>query len=508
MKRNNVVKRFSIASLCLATAFSAFSGTWSFGNDVALAEGTEKSAATTVQATDLLDTTAAVTQDETGLRISSDAAYTATFKKVFLYDTTFNFRFAETATTAIYGDFNIRVADVSDENNYFDIKYYVSKSSTDRTSNYTGLYVQWGDEKRTCSAQGQTAYNALQTGKKASAYAPNFLNYGNNNARMSDLTIKWQGDNLLVTSNTAVNTNRYTIAKFDGTYDTTVSKKGFVSYKSGWGLPKLSFPNGYTITVSSNFTQEGVEDHGSDVLFESIVSDGMFYDFTSKTQFANDNYMKGYAALKEPTEKGQVFLGWKDAKNNLYSTAYIVDSHLDIGSYEKVFLGFDTVNGASVRAVGNSGIRFQTTFSANDYEKTKDYIQSFGTLLAWTDTLTKGEFMIGNYQGSSTFAQVANTKGTFAYTDGFGNDYQAYSLVVINIAEANYAKSYSARGYLVVEYADGTTQTVYTDYNTADNSRSIADVAYRLKTTNPSEYNAMSDTQKAIVDAYAAAYVA
>ena len=237
MKRNNVVKRFSIASLCLATAFSAFSGTWSFGNDVALAEGTEKSAATTVQATDLLDTTAAVTQDETGLRISSDAAYTATLKKVFLYDTAFNFRFAETATTAIYGDFNIRVADVSDENNYFDIKYYVSKSSdSTQNDNKTGLYVQWKDQVRTCANNGYTAYNALQTGKNASNYAPNFLNNGKYTDRLAELKIQWTGDVLSVTSNTTYdqkNSVRRALAKFDGTYDTTVSKKGFVVLTGG-----------------------------------------------------------------------------------------------------------------------------------------------------------------------------------------------------------------------------------------------------------------------------------
>ena len=77
---------------------------------------------------------------------------------------------------------------------------------------------------------------------------------------------------------------------------------------------------------------------------------------------------------------------------------------------------------------------------------------------------------------------------------------------VIDIAD--YTKAFSARGYLVIYYADGLTNTVYTDYNETDNSRSIAEVAYRLKTMNPDSYNAISDAKKAIMDAYATAYVA
>ena len=115
MKRNNVAKRFGIVSLCLATLFAAFSGIASMGNKVALA-------ADTIQTTDLVHTQAAVTQDETGLRISSDDPYSATLKTVCKGDTTVKFRFAEKAEGKygpMYGDFNIRITDVTDDSNYF-----------------------------------------------------------------------------------------------------------------------------------------------------------------------------------------------------------------------------------------------------------------------------------------------------------------------------------------------------------------------------------------------------
>ena len=81
-----------------------------------------------------------------------------------------------------------------------------------------------------------------------------------------------------------------------------------------------------------------------------------------------------------------------------------------------------------------------------------------------------------------------------------------HSMALVKIKD--FTKAYSARGYLVVKYVDGTTETVYTDYNVADNSRSIAEVANLFKTQDPETYEAMNDAQKAIVDAYVAEYVA
>ena len=78
-------------------------------------------------------------------------------------------------------------------------------------------------------------------------------------------------------------------------------------------------------------------------------------------------------------------------------------------------------------------------------------------------------------------------------------------MALVSIKEANYTKAYSARGYLVVKYANDTTQTVYTDYNVSENSRSVAEVAYKLKQS--SEYTTYTSAQQKIVDTFANAYV-
>ena len=185
------------------------------------------------------------------------------------------------------------------------------------------------------------------------------------------------------------------------------------------------------------------------------------------------------------------------------STAFISTAKADVSTPPTLTM----LDGASVRIDtsenSQSGIRFTTLFDTAEYTAAANYIKAFGTLIAYTDTLTADkDFTIENYTGESTFKAVANTKGTYIYTDKQGATFTAYSMALVDIV--NYAKAYSARGYLVVEYADGTTQTIYTDYDATNNSRSIQQVAQRLKDTDMAAYNAMTDKQKAIIDAYVA----
>ena len=552
MKQNNVAKRFGIASLCLATAFSAFSGL--VGN-VALAEDDQEPAQNTVQTTDFVNVTdtatVAVTEEAahvtgnkldkdktsfTGLRISSDDPYAATFKTVFDGNMQIRFRFPETYTNGLYGDFNFRFTDATDASNYFDITYYVEKESDTKVA--TAPYIQWGDEIRMSTHSANNAYvwtNEKVSNKDTYQFAPAFLtkastNYEARGDRMGILELVWVGGILTVKSNTIGNAeSNYNadvmipIASFDGTYDTTQPDNGLIGKQTKdpdtgdvtqdrcGGLPLMNFENGYTVTISSSFEDERTTDKATDVFINSIMCDNT-YDF-SKTEFTKNAQMttfeNDFEFLPAPTtapQAGKVFLGYKSTDGKLYGVGSLARKDANL---EPLAISYDTINGASVRvdvAGGQSGIRFMTVFNPTEYEAVKGYIQSFGTLIAYTDTLTNGDFTIANYAGGAAFAQVKNTKGTFAYTDKAGNEYVAYSMALVNIQD--YTKAYSARGYLVVEYVDGSVATVYTDYNAADNSRSIAEVATLFKTQDAEKYAELTLEEQAIVDAYAAAYVA
>ena len=521
MKRNNVAKRFGIATLCLATAISAFSGITSFAtSNVAVAEETTK-----VAATDFVDTkTATVTQESftsmnTGntsttthnaLAIRSGAAYEGTFKTVFKGNASFTYRFAEELATTIYGDFKFHIEDVTDPTNCFDLIYYARRTSSTASSNWTGFYLQYGDVIRTTSTASNYT-SAVPASKIVTSgtspindFLPHFLCRGNKSTRRNVLSFTWDSDGVMTiktysakSSNAA--TYAHTLAKFDGTETFTSNKTDTV-----WGLPKISFPNGYKVSFSSNFTKSGVADQGSDVCFSSIVNNGTTYDFNTDTEITKDDYMKEYEELYG-TKMNDVLLGYKDADGNLYASSDYADG------YAPVYLGFDTMNGASVRidpTGGQSGIRFMTLFDSTEYTAASGYIQSCGTLIAYTDSLTNGDFTFENYsseieEGTRIGKQENTPEKRFDYTDQSGT-YKAYSMALVGITD--YTQTYSARGYLVVVYADETTQTFYTDYNEADNARSIAEVAYKVQQLP--DYQNYTAAQKAVVDGYAEAYVA
>lgn len=532
MKRNNIAKQIGIASLCLGVAISAFSGISSFNKSISFSG---KAETTSVQGTDFVsasgDTTTTVTQDASGLRVSSDVAYQATFNRVFYGNTTFTFKFPENhGEKTLYGDFRFRVTDATDANNYFDVIYYVSRGYISTTANnWTTVYLKWKDEIRTSStttsANGIKWYNFKPTGTNEDAEKKNWLpalqQKGSRGTTAGRLSFTWNAAGVLSLKARAASYQNTDLefAGFDGTYDKTDTSTsnnkenhGFVgdTAKTAWGLPKMTFPNGYTVTISSNFTKSGVEDHGTDVLFSSIVNNGKTYNFTTTTSFNQDNYMKAYDTVTDSANVDKTLLGWKDTAGALHSTAAALKS-TDISTYSPVYLGFDTKNGASARieSASKSGIRFMTMFNVDDYAAAKDYITSFGTLIAHTNTLTSvgKDFTIDNYSGDATFKQVPNTKSVFTYKDkNTGTIYTAYTMAIVDIAPESYTKEYSARGYIEVTYADATTQIFYTDYNVADNSRSIAKVAYLL-TQDTTAYEALSEARKAIVDSYAAAYV-
>ena len=456
---------------------------------------------TTIETTDFVHTPASVKQSKNGLRISSDNAYTATLKSIFTGNVQVDFKFPETYVDDYYGDFTFRITDAKNDSNYFDIKYYVSNSR----KNYTGVYVQYGDNVRVAHSNGLAWYDVIPVTTEAIAYAPSFLSYcggtgEHEGGRMGTLSLVWDNDVLSVLANTSLDSDESimrVIAKFDGT-------NVFANNGTSFGLPKLNFANGYTISVSS-------ASGATDVLFSAIETDNATYDF-SQTELAKDSNVEAFdnafkALDTVQTIKGKVFLGWKNTTTNELYPAYSIVKRVAGQSYEPIVMIFDTVNGASIRLDtsenGKSGIRFQTYFNVDEYEELKGYIQSFGTLVAHTDALTEIDFTIESDQGESV-VKVQNAKGTFEYTAGDGEKYTAYSMAVVDLID--YASAFSARGYLVVKYADGTTQNVYTDFNVADNSGCVADMAYQIKENNPDLYAIMTKAQQAIIDAYANAY--
>ena len=67
------------------------------------------------------------------------------------------------------------------------------------------------------------------------------------------------------------------------------------------------------------------------------------------------------------------------------------------------------------------------------------------------------------------------------------------------VSKANYGVKYTARAYVLVEYADGTQAYVYSEFDEANHVRSMYDVASAAIVDNAAGY---TDTQKTIIQKY------
>lgn len=310
-----LTKRLSIKVLAILLL-----GVLSLGG-LFLHNGVKTAAAETIEsvkATDLLDTTAKVTQDENGLCVSSDTPYEGTFDSTFMGDTTFKFTFPEEFKDAYYGDFTFRVTDAKDENNYFDITYYV----TSRTSHYTGLYVKYEKELRMVFHTGRAWYNVKKENYVNSRVAPSFFSYCGpdgtmNGDRVGILSLVWNDGVLSIQANSPnigyVATKMVTQAAFDGTYDTGAPNNGFVDQKA-WGLPKLDFEDGYKISISSSFEYKDTTDKATDVCFKEIAGVDFLTtttvtpSYTYKTTFENAVVSGDNVYIPQNEEIGKIAL--------------------------------------------------------------------------------------------------------------------------------------------------------------------------------------------------------
>ena len=528
-KRNNVAKKLGIASLCLATLVSAFSGIASFktaGKVIA------EDATTSVWSDFITTSEGATVSTDGGLIVSSVGAYEASFNQIFYGNIELRFAFPErhvTATSSVWGDFKFRITDATDESNFFDIVYEVGKNNSG-TKNGTILKVVWNNHTIQCNnaattydyTAGDYIYDGEGDGRDSYLCSPSFMGLSaTRGTRTGRLTLKWgaagTSDVLWVTTNgPQKSSDKYSViaAKFDGSYDETATNNGFVN-KSKWGLPKMEFPNGYKISFSSD---TGSKD-ATDVRFTSIVNNGTTSSkavvsggttttsFT-ETSYKENNYIKAYKAME--ANAGKTLIGWKDADGALYPMLTALKAS-DMTVYTPVFLGFNKIPGASLRidtAGGQSGLRFITGFNSQDnYQDlmAAGYITSYGTLLAYTDALDERNLTIAYYgdntadEAGQKILKVPSTQKMFDYMHQ-GVSYRAYSVALVN-PNISYSQSFTARGYLEVKYADESTQIFYTNVD----ARSIEQTAYNLMTLGEAEFNTYGPQQKEIVRTYAAA---
>ena len=237
-------------------------------------------------------------------------------------------------------------------------------------------------------------------------------------------------------------------------------------YVLGGNFVKFA-PYANSLTMYSNTSGTvTVSDPGKDMTNTApnritLINEGDMLERTPATSYVlpalnPSDYNKG----------GYVFVGWTD-NTNLYPAGYEVEIGNSDKTFYAVWYNFNMRDGASVRKVNGSGLRFLVNADYSTFEANDAYLE-IGTIIAPTSYLGRKE--LTHELGAGYYLGIPTTQ----WQDEGANSW--YSAVMLNISPDQYARSFSARGYLKVQYTTGEGY-VYTEYNAAEHARSVYQVA-------------------------------
>ena len=188
-----------------------------------------------------------MTADGIMLDPDTDKRYNADIAGVF--ENKFSVKFKLKAQYGKYsqGDnaVSFRIADAADPSVYFDVAYYLSKKS----EGTFGVAVAYRDQK-------EILYRSTVPGGGNTCDPDEVLNFapvlhGEEPNGYGEVTLTIQKDRgVYKVLSEGKDGRMYTVAAFDGSYNNAQNNYGF-SASGKWGLPKLSFANGFKVSVCS-----------------------------------------------------------------------------------------------------------------------------------------------------------------------------------------------------------------------------------------------------------------
>ena len=204
-----------------------------------------------------------------GILIASENgadAFSGNINGIFTGNSSFKFSFPGVLNSngsSLAGEVTLRISDVSDENNYFDIVYYKGRHQGHAVVKYGNQYRGARFEGTASDDKGLYIYNEKMMTYNSLLY--HF--FGQNNEPSNVMSLEWDENGVLKIMHTTFKGVKRELARFDGTegngnFNTDIKDEAEVRY----GLPKIAFPNGYKIS----FISEVSGDRVSPVLFEEI----------------------------------------------------------------------------------------------------------------------------------------------------------------------------------------------------------------------------------------------
>lgn len=189
-------------------------------------------------------------------------------------------------------------------------------------------------------------------------------------------------------------------------------------------------------------------------------------------------------------DENKLFIGWV-YNGKLYPAGYQI-SYANVQDnmvFELAEIGFALEVGASVRYKvdenGQAGMRFTLNINKADFEKYSAFISlnDIYSAIVPTDTYVNAEGELLDIP--SAFKTALNVEDGTIKTEG---DVVSVAFAITNIAYSNFNRDFSGVAYLNVNYETGA-KLVATDYNKANNSRSVYDVALKLLDNHAASLN-------------------
>ena len=190
------------------------------------------------------------------------------------------------------------------------------------------------------------------------------------------------------------------------------------------------------------------------------------------------------------TDAENIFIGY-EYNGGLYKQISDIEKPDNAITVEAITLNFYVLDGASIRMVQNSsGIRFIAKIVKNDY------VNNYSILFTETEIAAMG-FDKTSLSGKK-YLEIGLTTPDFKQTEN-GDGSTSFAVAVTGLTVEQYDLSFSARGWVEIEYADGSTMEYYTDYAEDKNARTIRYVANAALNDEEANYTA---EQKAILFTY------
>ena len=309
----------------------------------------------------------AVSADGNGVTVASGG--TGKIKGIFKGTSSFKFSFGN-VTNGSLGNFQLTVADAEDPTQSFTVVYHQQAYSTN-------IFVQYGNERRTSQAWADNDSFKWVSSKQYGDKYMQLATFGGTS--VGELYIEKSGTAWQVKAKRQNNSNPPNIvAAFDGSSDLVTD--------TSWGLPTLSFANGYTVSYSSAaWSDEGNAYVGAAVTWKEIGDTALTSEVTTAPQFYTD-----YKATVV-------------APQNLFTAS--TDVIADTNGVTVTKNGTGTINGIFT---GNSAFKFSFGNVANES------LGNFQLTVADAEDPTQSFTVVYHQQAYSTniFVQYGNKRRT------------------------------------------------------------------------------------------------